>query len=154
MENNWSWQFWKVPSQVTSHSVSVSGFPGGSAVKNPPASVGDTGSTPGSGRPPRGGNGNPVHYPCLRNPMDRGAWWTIVRGVTKNRTQKRRIYKIIYKKNKEHNSHTTGSSLVNMVSCHDFCDRILSPALSVHSPSARYLVKSLAKYSCEGILQM
>ena len=54
------------------------GFPGGSVVKNPPASAGDArdvGLIPGSGRSPREGNGNPVHYSCLENPMDRGAWW-------------------------------------------------------------------------------
>ena len=49
------------------------GFPGGLAVKDPPASVGDEGLTPGLGRPPGGGNGNPPQYPCLGNPMDRGA---------------------------------------------------------------------------------
>ena len=37
--------------------------------------AGDMGSTPGSGRSPRGGNGNPLQYSCLENPMDRGAWW-------------------------------------------------------------------------------
>ena len=50
------------------------GFPGGSAVKNLPASAGDVGSIPGSGRSPGEGNGNPLQYPCLRNPLDRGAW--------------------------------------------------------------------------------
>ena len=52
------------------------GFPGGSVVKTPPANAGDTGdqcSIPGSGRSPRGGNGNPVQYSCLENSMDRGA---------------------------------------------------------------------------------
>ena len=47
-------------------------------VKNPPASAGDardTGSIPGSGRSPEGGNGNPLQYSHLRNPIDRGAWW-------------------------------------------------------------------------------
>ena len=46
-------------------------------VKNPPANAGDTGemdSTPGSGRCPGGGNGNPLQNSCLENPMDRGAW--------------------------------------------------------------------------------
>ena len=46
-----------------------------SAVKNPPANAGDGSSIPGSGRPPGEGNGNPFHYSCLGNPMDRGAWW-------------------------------------------------------------------------------
>ena len=54
------------------HSLSLrKGFPGGSAVKNLPANAGDTGSTPGSGRSPGGGNGNPLHYSCPGNPMVR-----------------------------------------------------------------------------------
>ena len=40
--------------------------------------TGDTGLIPGSGRCPGGGNGNPLQYSCLENPMDRGAWWTTV----------------------------------------------------------------------------
>ena len=63
------------------------GFPGGVVVKNPPANAGDAGVTgliPGSGRLPGGGNGNPLQYSCLENPMDRGAWWTIVHGVPKS----------------------------------------------------------------------
>ena len=52
------------------------GFQVGSVVKNPPANARDSGSIPGSGRAPGGGNNNPLHYSCLRNPMDRGAWWT------------------------------------------------------------------------------
>ena len=59
------------------------GFPGGSAVKNPPANAGDTSSIPGSGRSPGEENGNPFQYSCLRNPMDRGAWWASVHGVAK-----------------------------------------------------------------------
>ena len=43
-------------------------------VKNPPANAGDSGSIPGSGTSPGGGNGNPLQYSCLENPMDRGAW--------------------------------------------------------------------------------
>ena len=52
------------------------GFPGGSVVNNLPANagdIGDTGSIPRSGRFPGGGNGNPLQYSCLENPMDRGA---------------------------------------------------------------------------------
>ena len=53
-------------------------------VKNPPANAGDAlGSIPGSGRSPREGNGNPLQYFCLENPMDRGAWQATVHGVTK-----------------------------------------------------------------------
>ena len=58
-------------------------------VKNQPANagdVGDAGFTPGSGRSPRGGHGNPLSYSCLENPMDRGAWWATVHGVTKSQT--------------------------------------------------------------------
>ena len=62
------------------------GFPDNSVVKNPPASAGDTGSIPGSGRSPGEGNGNPFQYSCLGNPMDRGAWWATVHGITKKWT--------------------------------------------------------------------
>ena len=50
------------------------GFPGGSAVKNPPANAGDVRSIPGSETFLEEGNGNPLHYSCLGNPKDRGAW--------------------------------------------------------------------------------
>ena len=55
-------------------------------VKNPPANAGDAGdmgSIPGSGRSPGEGNDNPLQYSCLENPMDRGAWRTIVHRVAK-----------------------------------------------------------------------
>ena len=55
-------------------------------VKNPPANVGDVSSVPGLGRYPGEGNGNPLHYSCLGNPMDRGTWWAAVHGVTKSQT--------------------------------------------------------------------
>ena len=61
------------------------GFPGGLVVKNPPANAGNTGSNPGSGRSPGGGNGNPLQYSCLENPMDRGAWWATVHGIARVR---------------------------------------------------------------------
>ena len=54
-------------------------------VKNLPANAGDirdVGLIPGSGRSPGGGNGNPLWYSCLENPMDRGAWQAAVHGVT------------------------------------------------------------------------
>ena len=62
------------------------GFLGGSVVKNPPVNAGDVGSVPGEGRSPGGGNGNPLQYSCLENPMDRGAWRATVHGVTKSWT--------------------------------------------------------------------
>ena len=65
------------------------GFLGGSGVKNPPANAGDMGSTPGSGRSPGEGNGHPLQHSCLGNPMDRGARWATVYGVTKSQTRLR-----------------------------------------------------------------
>ena len=59
----------------------------GSEVKASACSVGDLGSIPGSGRSPGEGNGNPLQYSCLENPMDRGIWWATVHGVTKSRTR-------------------------------------------------------------------
>ena len=50
------------------------------------AATGDAVSIPGSGRSPGEGNGYPLQY-CLENPMDRGAWWATVHGVTKSRTR-------------------------------------------------------------------
>ena len=54
---------------------------------NPPANAGDPGLIPGSQRFPAEGNGNPLQYSCLGNPMDRGAWWATVHRVAKSRTQ-------------------------------------------------------------------
>ena len=59
---------------INSYLVLRMGCPGGLLVKNPSASVGDVGSVPVSGRFPGEGNGNPLQYSCLGNPMDRGAW--------------------------------------------------------------------------------
>ena len=64
----------------------VWGFTGGPAIKNPPANAGDAGSILGSGGSPREGNGTPLQYSCLENPMDREAWWATVHGDTKNQT--------------------------------------------------------------------
>ena len=63
------------------------GFPGGSVVKNLLANAGDPGDAgliPGSGRCPGEGNGHPLQYSCLGNPMEREAWQATVRGVAKN----------------------------------------------------------------------
>ena len=57
------------------------GFPGGSVVKNPPTNAGDTGDLgliPRSGRSPGEGNGRLLQNSCLRNPMDKGAWWATI----------------------------------------------------------------------------
>ena len=60
-------------------------------IKKSTCNAGDLGSIPGSGRSPREGNGNPLQYSCLKNPMDREAWWATVHGVAKNRTQLKRL---------------------------------------------------------------
>ena len=57
-------------------------------LKNPSANAGDiTDLIPEFERFPGGGNGNPLQYSCLENPMDRGAWWATVYGVAKSHTQ-------------------------------------------------------------------
>ena len=62
-------------------------FPGGSDSKASAYNAGDLGSIPGSGRCPGEGNGNPLQYSCLENPMDGGTWWATVHGVAKSRTR-------------------------------------------------------------------
>ena len=65
-------------------------------VKNMPASAGDgrdAGLLSGSGRSPRGQHGSPFQYSCLENPMDRGAWWATVPGVTKESDMTKRLNK-------------------------------------------------------------
>ena len=57
------------------------GFPGGSDGKESACSVGDLGSIPGSGRSLGEGNGNPLQYSCLENPMDGGSWQATVQGL-------------------------------------------------------------------------
>ena len=63
------------------------GFPGGSDGKESVYNAGDLGLTPESGRSPGEGNGNPFPYSCLKNSMDREAWWATVYGAAKSRTQ-------------------------------------------------------------------
>ena len=63
------------------------GFPGDSVVKKLLANAGDTrdvGLIPGSGRSLEKGNGNPLQYSCLENPMDKGSWWATVYGFAKS----------------------------------------------------------------------
>ena len=73
---------------IVSHSsILLDTGPGGSEVKASASNAGDLGSIPGSGRSPGEGNGNPLQYSCLGNPMDRGAWLATVHGVAKSRTQ-------------------------------------------------------------------
>ena len=71
---------------ATSFLLSISHycFPGGSDGKESACNAGNLGSVPGLGRSPGERNGNPLQDSCLENPMDRGAWWATVHGVTKN----------------------------------------------------------------------
>ena len=62
-------------------------FLGGSDNKEPACNAGELGSIPGLGRCPGEGNGDPLQCFCMRNPMDRGAWWATVHGVAKSQTQ-------------------------------------------------------------------
>ena len=63
------------------------GFPGGSDGKESACNAGDMGLIPGSGIFPGEGNGNLLQYSCLKNSMDRGAWWATVQGVAKSQTR-------------------------------------------------------------------
>ena len=63
----------------------ILGFPGGSVGKESACHAGDPVSIPGLGRPPGEGNGNPLQYSYLENPMDRGVWQATVHGVTRVR---------------------------------------------------------------------
>ena len=65
------------------------GFPGGSDGKESICNAGDLGSTPGLGRSPAGGHGNPLQYSCLESPVDRAAWRATVHGVTESDTPER-----------------------------------------------------------------
>ena len=63
--------------------IEIVGFSSGSEVKNPLANAGGTALVPELGRSPGEGNGNPLQYSCLWNPMDREAWLVTVHGATK-----------------------------------------------------------------------
>ena len=80
----WSFSFSISPSNAYLGLTSFTmGFPGGSDGKASACDAGDLGLIPGSGRPPGEGNGNPLQFSCLENPMDRGAWWVPVHGVAR-----------------------------------------------------------------------
>ena len=66
------------------HTQTASTFPDGSTVKTLTANAGEVSLILGLGRSPGKGNGNPLQYSCLENPMDRGAWWAIAHEVTKS----------------------------------------------------------------------
>ena len=67
-------------------SLMLVGFPGGSDGNASAYNVEDLGSVPGLGKSPGEGNGNPLQYSCLKNPMDGGAWWATVHGIKESDT--------------------------------------------------------------------
>ena len=84
---------WRRNDSSDRNTASALGLPGHMAAKTPPASVGaagDVGSIPGSGQSPGERNGNPLQCSCLEKPVDRGAWWATVHGVTENETRLKR----------------------------------------------------------------
>ena len=71
---------------ITLYENKTENLPPTSEVKASARNVGDLGSIPGLGRFPGDGNGNPLQYSCLENPMGGGAWWATVHGVAKSQT--------------------------------------------------------------------
>ena len=80
----WEQSFSQYAQSVKRGMEYVQNFPGDSDGKEFACYAGDLGSISGSERSPREENGHPLHYSCLENPMDRGAWWAIVNRVTKS----------------------------------------------------------------------
>ena len=77
---------------VSKHMCMHMGFPCSSVSKESACSAGDPGSIPGLGRCPGEGNGNPLQYSCLENPMGRGAWWATVHGIAKKNLNKLTLF--------------------------------------------------------------
>ena len=82
-------------------------------VKNPPANARNLGLIPGPGRAPGGGNGNPLQYSCLGNPMDRGTWRVTLHGVAKESD-------LTYQLNNIHFSEHTCTCMHCHTSAHSF----------------------------------
>ena len=92
------WATWESPSWAThsfflnflnwyAHKIHILGLPRWLSGKESACQAGDAGSTPGSGTSPGEGNGNPLQYSCLGNPIDRGDWRATVHGVAKSQTR-------------------------------------------------------------------
>ena len=85
-EKFWEDEIMKLPGKWQK-AVEQKSFPGGPDSKESSYNGGDLGSIPGSGTSPGEGHGNPLHYSCLENPMERGACQATVHGVAKSQTQ-------------------------------------------------------------------
>ena len=77
------------------------GFPGGSDGKESACKARDLDSIPGLGRSPGAGNGYPLQYSCLESPMDRGAWWATVHGITQSQTWLSNWHRIYMRKDRQ-----------------------------------------------------
>ena len=111
------------------------GFPGDSVVKNPSANAGNLGSISGSGRSPGGGNGNPLQYSCLGNPMDRGALWATIHGVAEELDVTQRL-----------NDNNNIKNVLNVIQFIQFSHSVVSNCLQPHGWQP-------ASSSLHGILQ-
>ena len=76
---------------IKGHTITACLVSGGSDGKVSVYNAGDLGSSPGLGRSPGEGNGNPLQHSCLENPMDRGTWWAKVHGVAESQTGLERL---------------------------------------------------------------
>ena len=93
------------------------GFPCHPVVKNPAnaGAIRDAGSIHGSERSPGVGNGNPLLYSCLRNHIDRGAWWATVHGIAEsNATEQTHIYPWLYDSSYRQRNSSMGKGVVNI----------------------------------------
>ena len=104
------------PSSLNRGSPKSPGLPGGSDGKATICNVGDPGSIPGLGRFPGEGNGNPLQYSCLENPLDRGAWQTTVHGVAKSRTRLSNLTLLLLYPKVKHSISTRSSSTAVLLS--------------------------------------
>ena len=86
------WESGRRETQIRYEFLVTMGFPGVSDSKESACNVGDLGLSPGLGRSPGGGHGNPLQYFGLENSMDRGAWLATVPGIAKSRTQLRNFH--------------------------------------------------------------
>ena len=114
------------------------GYPGGAGGKEPPCQcrleVRDTGSVPGLGRSPGGRHGNPLQYPCLENPMDRGAWRTTVHKVSQSRTRVKQISTAWTHSAKATHTQSPTYTHTTFISF-PHPPQAASPSLSPHSPT-------------------